>query len=172
MNRIRSFLPGLALLAAAQVFAQGHAHVHGLARLDVALDGPQLTLALDSPLDGIVGFEHRPRTPAQQQAADAALAKLKDGAALFRPAAEADCRLESVVVEAPVLQGAAPADGHADLEARWSFRCAAPARLRALEQGLFDAFPRLQRLEVQVAGPQGQSRRTLRRPVRAVPLQR
>jgi Protein of unknown function (DUF2796) len=172
MNPIRPFLPGLALLAAAQALGQGHAHVHGLARLDVVLDGPQLTLALASPLDGIVGFEHRPRTPAQRQAGDAALAKLKDGGALFRAPAEAGCRLESAAVEAPVLQGAAPADGHADLEARWAFRCAAPAQLRTLEQGLFEAFPRLQRLEVQVAGPQGQARHALRRPVRAVPLQR
>jgi hypothetical protein len=161
-----------AALLALGTGAWGQAHVHGQARLDIVLDGPVLAIALEAPLDGIVGFEHAPRTAAQKQLAAQALAALKDPARLFTLPAEAQCRPETTEVEAPVLQGTDARDGHADLDARWRFRCAAPARLRALEQGLFEAFVRLQRLEVQVAGPQGQSKATLRRPVRAVTLRR
>lgn len=161
-----------AALLALGTSAWGQAHVHGQARLDIVLDGPVLTIALEAPLDGIVGFEHAPRTPAQKQLAEKALATLKDPARLFTLPAEAQCRPEATEVEAPVLQGADAKDGHGDLDARWTYRCAAPARLRALEQGLFEAFPRLRRLDVQLAGPQGQGKATLRRPVRAVPLQR
>lgn len=150
----------------------GQAHVHGQARLEIVLDGPVLAIALEAPLDGIVGFEHAPRTPAQKQLAAKALAALQDPARLFTLPAEAQCRPEATEVEAPVLQGKDAQDDHADLDVRWTYRCAAPARLQGLEQGLFEAFARLQRLEVQVAGPQGQRKATLRRPVRAVTLQR
>lgn len=160
------------LVACCASAVAGRAHVHGQAQLDVAIDGESLVLMLEAPLDGFVGFEHAPRTPAQRQAAEAALATLRDGAALFVPAAEARCTLESQAVDAPVLQGGDAAGGHADLQARWQFRCTAPARLRALEHGLFQAFPRLQRIDAQVVGPQGQRKQALRRPARALELQR
>jgi Protein of unknown function (DUF2796) len=153
--------------------AQGHAHVHGHARLEVVIDGTQLAVTLMSPLDGIVGFEHAPRTAAQKQAAAAALASLKEGYRLFVLPAEAQCRPEGPAsIEAPVLEGAAAQGGHADLEGRWSWRCAQPAQLKSMEQGLFSAFPRLSRIDVQVAGPQGQAKATLRKPAKAVKLVR
>jgi hypothetical protein len=142
--------------------AQGHAHVHGQARLDVVIDGEQLVLTLASPLDSIVGFEHAPKTAAQRQAAEAALTALADGARLFAAPAEAACVLAGHRIDAPVLRGAA-GDGHADLEAEYRFRCARPAALTQLQVRLFDALPRLQRLDAQVAGPAGQGRRSLRR---------
>lgn len=154
----------------ALTLAHQKAHVHGQARLDVVVDGPVLAIALESPLDGIVGFEHPPRTPAQKQAAAQALAVLKDPSRLFTLPAEAGCQAEATEVVSPVLEGQASKDGHGDLEARWSFRCAAPDKLAALEQGLFAAFPRLARLDVQVAGPKGQRKQTLRKPERAVRL--
>lgn len=165
------WLAAAALLALGSA-AQGQAHVHGQARLEIVIDGPVLAIALEAPLDGIVGFEHAPRSPAQKLAAEQALAALKNPARLFTLPADAQCRPEATEVEAAVLQGQAARDGHGDLDARWTFRCAAPARLLALQQGLFDAFPRLQRLDVQVAGPKGQAQATLRRPVRAVTLLR
>jgi hypothetical protein len=154
--------------------AQGHAHEHGLVRLDVAIDGPLLSLQLEAPLDSLVGFEHRPRTPAQRAAADAAIERLKQGAALWRPDAAAQCRLAESRLQAEALQHSdtAPQAGHADLDALYVFRCAAPAQLNALQHGLFEAFPRIQRLQVQVAGPQGQFRQTLRRPATALRLAR
>jgi hypothetical protein len=168
-------LPAMTLLifAAPAVLAQGKAHVHGHAALEVALDGSSLTVTLASPLDGIVGFEHAPRTPAQKQAAERALAQLKAGAGLFALPAGAQCTTEgAAAVEAPVLQGAAASGGHADLEARWTWRCAQPAELKSLEQSLFVAFPRLKRIDVQIAGPQGQSKATLRPPAKAIKLAR
>ena len=52
------------------------------------------------------------------------------------------------------------------------FRCAQPTALSRLKLGMFDAFPRLKRVDVQVAGPQGQRKLTLRRPAQDVPLGR
>ena len=89
MRPILPSLFSLLLTTLPAVAGPGHAHVHGQARLEVVLDGPVLAIALESPLDGIVGFEHSPRTAAQKQAAAQALAALKDPARLFALPAEA-----------------------------------------------------------------------------------
>lgn len=167
---------GLALCGAA--FA-GKAHQHGVARLDLAVDGGTVTIAVEMPLDALVGFERSPRTGAERQAAAAALARMRDGAALLRLDAAAQCKLVEARVEAPELEQPAAAapngdkgDGHADLDATYTFACAQPARLATLEVGLFDAFRRVERVEVQAALPQGQRKAVLRRSAKVVQLAR
>lgn len=147
------------------------AHQHGQGRLSVVVDGPALVIELELPQDALVGFERPPRTVAEQQAAAAALARLKDGASLFAADAAAQCQLVQAQVQAPVLEGRGPAvGGHADADVSYEFRCAEPAKLQQLEQRLFDTFRRLERLQVQRVGPAGQRQLTLKRPARSVPL--
>ncbi|MEN9631151.1 MAG: hypothetical protein RJA10_4379, partial [Pseudomonadota bacterium] len=153
--------------------AAPHAHEHGVARLAVAVDGNALTIALDAPLDGFLGFERAPRTDAERKAAADLLARLRDAGALFKPDAAAGCKAADVKVEAPVLEPGYKGKGeHADLEAQFHFQCAQPQALRVLDVALFDAFKLLQRIDVQVAGVKGQSKVTLKRPARAVNLPR
>jgi hypothetical protein len=47
-------------------------------------------------------------------------------------------------------------DEHAELEVTWAFQCAIPGALQGVDVRLFQAFPRLGRLEAAVAGPKGQ----------------
>jgi hypothetical protein len=61
----------VALGVSCSALAKEGAHVHGLVKLDVAVDAKTLTVQLEAPLDSLVGFEHRPRTAAQKQAAEA-----------------------------------------------------------------------------------------------------
>lgn len=89
-----------------------HAHVHGVVTLDVAVDGEQLLLDLQSPLADIVGFEHAPKTAEQQQQAKDGLAKARNGAQWFTPTPAAQCVLESVELTAPTLEVAKDAHGH------------------------------------------------------------
>jgi hypothetical protein len=135
------------------------AHVHGSARLQVAVDGNTLSLQLDTPLANLVGFEHAPRTAQQKQALRAMADRLRQAAEIFTPTPAARCLVVSIELESPLLQPSPPAggDGHADLDGSFVFRCADPAALRDLEVGLFASFPKLRRLDVQVAGPRGQS---------------
>lgn len=167
----------LAIAACATITASAAApHQHGVARIDVALDGSRLTLTVDAPLDGFLGFERAPRSEAERKSAAELLARLKAPQGLFTPDAAAACTLDSAVVKAPVLESgggkirAGQGGDHADLEAEYGYTCAQPQALRALDVGLFDAYPRLQRIEVQVAGAKAQSKVTLRRPARLVPL--
>ena len=189
------------VMATLPVAHAGKAHEHGVAKLDVAIEGNKLTVAMESPLDNLLGFERAPRTDAERKAAADMLARLRIGGALFTADAAAQCTLSKAEITAPVLEPAtkpaapvapskapvsgaaakAPASGaaakasggeHADLDASYEFTCAQPQQLRKLDVGLFDAFKRMKRIEVQVAGAQGQSKATLRRPARTVALVR
>jgi hypothetical protein len=153
------WLPSLAWAAGA--------HQHGVVSLDVTLDAKTLTLQVEAPLDSLVGFEHRPRTPAQRQAADAVVKRVNDGATLFKPDTAAMCRLGKSSVNADALQpaaaGAKKEAEHADLDASYEFTCEQPEKLTDVQIGLFDAFKRIKRVEVQLALPRGQSKQTLKR---------
>ena len=164
--------------------AQAHepgAHVHGAAELRVTVDGNQLDIALESPLDNMLGFEHAPRTDKERSAVRAMAAKLRQAQNLFVPTAAAQCTLSSVQLEsgalAPELLGEPKPtqpeakkdeDGHADLDASFGWRCAAPEKLTGMDVRLLQAFPGLRKLNVQVVGPRGQSATVLSAGQRAV----
>ena len=154
----------LALVLPAALAADGEhrshgAHAHGLARLDLAVEGGLVLIGLESPAANIVGFEHAPATAEERAALDKALASLKDGARLFRLPADAECRLVEATVETPLAGAAAAAvaeDAHADIDAEYRFECAQPDRLVQMDLGLFEAFPATRTLQVQFVGPRGQ----------------
>jgi len=144
------------------LFAQAApAHVHGVAKIDLAVDGNKLTVALEMPLDNTVGFEHLPKTGTQKAALAESLKVLKNAADLFVPSAAAQCTVESVAVGDPFPGGQAKADGHADVDADYVFRCAQPAALKGLETKLFKRFGRLHRIDVQRATASGQGASTM-----------
>lgn len=165
-------------LGSTTAFAQ-KAHQHGVAKLDVAVEPGRLRIDLTTPLDNLVGFERAPRTDAERQRVDAAVAALRDAAALWRIDPAAGCTPDAVTLLAPVLglgpaagEAAAAKGGHADLEASWIFECKDAARAGFVEQGLFAAFARMSRLEVQAVTPRGQMKVTLRKPAGRIALAR
>ncbi len=178
MNRLALSLLCAALLVATGPAAAGKAHQHGVMQLDVAVEGNKLSLSVNVPLDNLLGFERAPRTEAERKAAAEVLARLRNpdqGKPLFSADSAAQCTLSKAEVQAALLEPGAKAEpkgGHADLEASYEFSCAKPESLRVLDVGLFEAYRRIQRIEVQVAGPKGQAKLTLNRPVRSVALAR
>jgi hypothetical protein len=159
-------------------WAAGKAHGHDALKLDVVIEGNKLTIAMEAPLDNLLGFERAPRTDAELKAAADVLTRLRSpdkGTPLFAVDTAAQCTLGKAEVQAPVLEpGAKQAakDEHADLDASYEFTCSKPDALRTLDVGLFDAYKRIQRVDVQVAGPKGQLKVTLKRPARSVKLVR
>lgn len=148
------------------------AHVHGLGRLDVAQEGPEIHLGLEVPAMSLIGFEHAPRRDVERAALQKAVAALKDGPALFRLTEAARCTLAEVAVESALLEpgnGSGNEDqdpgpvveGHADILAEYRFVCADPAALREVRVMLFERFPALERLQAQLVTDRGQARAEL-----------
>ena len=153
-----------ALLTACLLFAlpvlpvHAHkAHVHGEGRLDVAIDKDTITLNLELPLDVAVGFERAPKNDKEQAALANAEKVINDAAALWLPTPAAHCTVQSVEVGMPKFSGSE----HADVDARYVFRCANPTALKGIETTLFTQFKRLYRLETQRIGPSGQGKQRL-----------
>lgn len=158
--QIKRFI-GLCSLVALPGLALGAAHVHGVAKMDVSVDGARLAIAIEMPLDSAVGFEHVPKTDAQKTALDDAMRLLRNPAGLFVLPPEAECAVDSVEVSEPFPGGRAKAGGHADFDADYIFRCARPAALNRLETTLFNRFPALKRIDVQRVTPSGQGKALL-----------
>ncbi len=154
---------------------QHGAHVHGIAALNLALEGQEVHIEFDSPAANLVGFEHAPSSEADHAALDKAVATLKDGDRLFRFNAEARCRMEKADVTSALLgeehdehadkhssdHDQEKKDGHdhekhedeeevhSDIEAAYHFECNQPGKLTQLTVELFEAFPGTEKLNVQ-----------------------
>jgi len=74
--------PNLSNIQSAE-YRHHEAHEHGVAHMNVALEGNELYIELISPAANIVGFEHHPRTQEQKAAVKAAIKKLEAGEKLF-----------------------------------------------------------------------------------------
>jgi hypothetical protein len=165
--KIHSLLPACIALASAiaPLHARAHepgAHVHGVAELRIGVDGPQLQISLESPLANLLGFEHAPRTDVQRTTVRQMARTLRDAGSVFTPTAAAHCHAAAVRLASSAALGesietsAADGDGHADLDADFSWTCDAPQALTGVDVDLMRHFPGLRRLKVQVAAPSGQ----------------
>lgn len=164
------------------VQAAPHAHVHGEIQLGVALDGPTVTVDIDTPLESLLGFEHTPRSPAEKTLAAHWATILKQGTGLLRFNAEAACSLQQVALDAAVLglgldAGKMPSHTgntgntrHADLEGNWVFQCAHPEALRQLDIGFLKESPHAQKIEVKLITSKRQSKQRLMRPQTRIQL--
>lgn len=148
---------------------QHGAHVHGIGKLNIVLEGKEVHIELDSPAANIVGFEHQPKSAEDRAALERAVNTLRDGDRLFLFSREAGCRQEKAMVESDMLKdmdekhrghdhghdhGAKDKDkdhdhAHADIRVEYHFACGRPDRVEQLVVELFDAFPGTERLDVQ-----------------------
>lgn len=178
MRRILLALP-FALLPLATVQAASHehahdheheehgsldAHEHGVASLNVALDGQTLEIQLQSPAMNLVGFEHAAKSAADKAKVAATRQQLEQPQALFALPIEAKCALQESELDSPLFgehehehHDHDNEHGHSDIAASYRFACANAAALKTLELGsFFGTFPATEKLEVQLIGPSGQ----------------
>ena len=142
------------------------AHVHGVAVMEVIAEANVLEITLHSPLDNLVGFEHAPRSEQQRKAVQAMEDRLRQAGTLFIPTPAAKCTAQPTELTLPFKSNSTAAsqnkhdkanERHSELEAVMRFHCEAPAALKDIEVKLFEAFPRMQRLDAQMVSKQGQS---------------
>ncbi|AXO90121.1 DUF2796 domain-containing protein [Pseudomonas parafulva] len=149
------------------------AHEHGVARLNVGLDGNTLELALESPAMNLVGFEHMPGSDADKAKVEAVRKQLEQPLKLFGLASSAGCKEDQQELESPLF-GSDPAAKHDDddddhdhdhahehqhseIHAHYQLTCATPAKLTQIDLSpLYKAYPQTQKINVQLVGPSGQ----------------
>ncbi|MDG9873127.1 DUF2796 domain-containing protein [Pseudomonas juntendi] len=143
------------------------AHEHGVAKLNVVLDGNTLELELDSPAMNLVGFEHAASSDADKAKVAAVRQQLEQPLKLFGLASAAGCKEDQQALESPLFGDAAKADDdgdehekghmHSDINAHYQLTCATPEKLTQLDLApLYKAFPATQKINVQLIGPNGQ----------------
>jgi hypothetical protein len=142
-------------------FAKDHghshgAHVHGVAQIDVAIEGKTLVIALESPADNLLGFERAPKTEAEKAKLKTVTEQLNKAATLFVPDAAAQCKAAAPVVNMPSFKKGE----HSDIDAEYRFDCASAPSSIALP--LWKNFPNFKKLNANVASDKGQQQITLK----------
>lgn len=138
------------------------AHEHGVASLNVALDGQILEIQLQSPAINLVGFEHEAKSEADKAKVTAARQHLEQPQALFALPIEAKCALQESELDSPLFAEHAHEEhddehGHSDIDASYRFACTNAGALQSLQLGnFFASFPGTAKLQVQLIGPGGQ----------------
>lgn len=176
MKRALSSMVIYALLCTAFSPAIAHeAHVHGLGKLDMAIDGAQVMLHLDTPLMNLLGFEHAAKSPKDRSAVQNMALKLRDSGRIFVTTPAAECRPASIKLVSnaldPILLGepSTPAaktapmrSEHADLNADFVLQCVHPDLLKTIDVALFTQFKGFQKIDVQMLTPKKQLAAILR----------
>jgi hypothetical protein len=129
-----------ALSSHAALAADGHSH--GAGKVQIALDGKQMSIEIESPAQDIVGFEAKPTTDEQKAAIEDALAKFQQDDFFTAPAA-AGCVRDNVDAELH-RHG-----DHADFEIEATYTCKNLAELTELSTIWFDLFPGTEELDVE-----------------------
>ncbi|TVP87391.1 MAG: DUF2796 domain-containing protein [Pseudomonadaceae bacterium] len=145
------------------------AHVHGVANLNLVLDGADIAVELDTPADNILGFEYLPTSDADIATAKAAMETLSDADNVISLPADAGCTLDDVTLESPIFTALKKSDdhdhdhkhgdkehAHNDISAHYHFTCTNPDALSSAEVSLFESFPRTEKVILQAITPSGQ----------------
>ena len=187
MKKMFCFLVWLCAIPAVFSLAAAHeAHEHGAAKMNIAVDGAQVSISLESPLVNFLPFEHIPATWEQRKQVKDMSGRMHRAEELFRLSPAAECRLREVSLEsekldAALLDPAIPLDPaksesgreqnmqeqsgeetktgkeeHGDLDADFVFQCAKPEKLNSVDILLFTAWPGLEKIAVQAITPKGQ----------------
>jgi len=159
--KLKTAVSTAALLFAGAAAGDGGAHVHGEARLHIAVEGDSLYAEFESPAANLVGFEHRPVNPQQEALLEQAGRTLAI-ADRFLLLGDASCRLLEADVKVPHGKGeGSQMERHASFRASYRFQCDNLAGLDTIDVALFTSFPDIHRIAVQWLTPGGQGATSL-----------
>lgn len=170
-------LAAVGILASAQEHQhrQLGTHEHGVGQLNVALEREELHIELISPAMNIVGFEHAPKNPEQEQVVQRASKTLQDGSNVFSLPSAAQCQLAKAEVETDISgedhhenehrgeehthqdDAEHEEEVHSEFHVSYAFRCANPDALTHIDVNLFTLFSGTEELEAQLITEGGQT---------------
>ncbi len=165
--KILSLLTVVAVIAApsfAEDVRQAKSHEHGVGQLDIAFEGTKISMELHAPGADIVGFEYAPKSEADLEKIDAAIAKLAKPLDLVGLPVGAGCTVLEATAE---LEGddehgeghkeVGEEESHTEFHAEYLFECAElnAVTLTEITFPYFGTFPNAIELELQVISEKG-----------------
>lgn len=174
----------LLLMASSLSFADAHdhnhdhgqldSHVHGMAQLDVVLEGSMLLVSLKAPAADLVGFEHSADGEDQVNQVYDMVGRMNLPETFWRLPEAAGCEYEEIHIEHHLLEDkhglkddhAHKHDddhdsAHSDVVVDYYYTCENPEQLGLIRVNLFDTYPSLHEIQVQLITPAGQQGLTL-----------
>nr|WP_315169133.1 DUF2796 domain-containing protein [uncultured Deefgea sp.] len=149
------FILALLSIHAVSVVAAPHsAHVHGVAEIDVVVDGNKVVITLESPADNLLGFERAPKNDYEKNKVQDVAAQLQVVGNVFAP--NAQCQSAKPVVVMPTFGKGE----HSDITAEYMFECSNQAT--QIKLPLWKNFAGFKSLTVNLVTPQGQKQLKLK----------
>ena len=156
------------------------AHTHGVAEVNIAIDGSKADVEFRAPAESVMGFEHEAKSESDKQKRDAALRTVQtkiNQMVVFDPKLNCEfSEVKTVIVEEKGEPGKSQSDksahGHKDQkktaehrEVRATFSAACDKTLAGsrVTFGVHKTFPAIGEIKVQVLGAAKQSGATIKK---------
>ncbi len=150
--RALSLLLAMSALQPSSLHAQGKAHVHGEATLDIGIEGRTGIVEFRAPADDLYGFEREPRTAAERAKRDSAFALLRTRPlTVVRFDPSLGCAMSATNVG--VVEDKS---GHGDVRARYELACRVAPAGKPIGFGFSRAFPGVRSVKVQLVSDTAQ----------------
>lgn len=182
MNRAQATLLGAILYSAGSMALapsaagaekrHSHAHVHGTAEVNIAVEGKRVMVELRTPSVGVMGFEHEAKSDADKKKRDAALKRMEEKfGEMIVLDKKLGCKLQggnATLVQsdeksAKDAKSAAKSGEHREVRASYQYECdKAPSGSR-VKFGVTKVFPAIHEVKVQVIGDAKQSGATIKK---------
>ena len=161
-------------IAAEKRHAEGH--VHGVAEINIIVEGKRIVVEFHTPTEGVVGFEHEAKSDAEKMKRDAALKLINEKfpeMVIFER--KPGCRSEGgkvAIVQSDADDNKDKKHGHADqkksgehreVRATFNFECQQNPVGSRVQFGVTRLFPNIHELKVQVLSDAKQSGATIKK---------
>lgn len=164
----------LAVDAAEKRHADGH--VHGIAEVNIAVEGKKIVIELRTPTEGLMGFEHEAKTDAEKKKRDAALQTLERRFAdLVILDTKLGCKSQPGLVRIVQSENRDAKDKkhghdadkksgeHREAKAAFEYECQQNPAGSSVRFGVTKLFPEIHELKVQVLSDAKQSGATIKK---------
>jgi hypothetical protein len=151
------------------------AHVHGVAEINILVEGKRIVVEFHTPTEGVMGFEHEAKSDAEKKKRDAALKLIDDKfAEMVILEGKLGCRSQSgkiAIVQSDFDEKREKKDGHADqkksgehreVRATFNVECQQNPAGSQVRFGVSKVFPGIQEVKVQVLSDAKQSGVTIK----------
>jgi Protein of unknown function (DUF2796) len=153
-------------------------HVHGVAEINIAVEGTKATVEFRAPAESVMGFEHEAKSESDKKKRDAALEQLrvKGGQmVVFDPklgCKSSDMKTAIVETKGDSAKAQAGKDAHKDqkqsgehreVHGTFAVACDMPLSGSRVKFSVSKVFRDIQEIKVQVLGDSGQSGATIKR---------